>query len=92
MQAALDTLYAQSKNGYKFRELYDLIIDERNIKLAFRNIKKNRGSKTSGTNGKTILDIGEKDPSSLIKYVRARMSNFKPHPVRRIEIPKLDGI
>ncbi|QWU06386.1 group II intron reverse transcriptase/maturase [Heyndrickxia coagulans] len=91
MQAALDTLYAQSKNGYKFRELYDLIIDERNIKLAFRNIKKNRGSKTSGTNGKTILDIGEKDPSSLIKYVRARMSNFKPHPVRRIEIPKLDG-
>ena len=91
IQAELDTLYAQSKSGYRFRKLYDLIIDERNIKLAFRNIKKNHGSKTSGTNGNTILDIGEKDPEALIKYIRSRMADFKPHSVRRVEIPKQDG-
>lgn len=90
-QEVLDTLYAQSKNGYKFRRLYDLIIDERNIKLAYRNIKKNHGSKTSGTNGKTIFDIGEKDPKYLVNYVRYRMANFQPHSVRRVEIPKQDG-
>lgn len=91
MQVELDALYAQSKNGYTFRKLYDLIIDERNIKLAFRNIKKNHGSKTSGTNGNTILDIGEKDPKRLVNYVRYRMANFQPHSVRRVEIPKQDG-
>lgn len=76
VQEVLDTLYTQSKNGYVFRKLYDLIIDERNIKLAFRNIKKNHGSKTSGTNGNTILDIGEKNPKYLVNYVRYRMANF----------------
>ncbi|OZI10996.1 group II intron reverse transcriptase/maturase [Bacillaceae bacterium SAS-127] len=90
-QEELDTLYAQSKNGYTFRKLYDLIIDERNIKLAYRNIKKNHGSKTSGTNENTILDIGEKDPNRLIHYVRNRMVDFKPHSVRQVEIPKQDG-
>ncbi|MEC2075038.1 group II intron reverse transcriptase/maturase [Metabacillus fastidiosus] len=90
-QAELDKLYAQSKAGYKFRKLYDLIIDERNIKLAYRNIKKNYGSKTSGTNENTIIDIGGKDPNCLIQYVRHRMADFKPHSVRRVEIPKQDG-
>ncbi len=90
-QEVLDTLYARSKSGYRFHRLYELIIDERNIKLAYRNIKKNHGSKTSGTNGNTILDMAERNPQHLINYVRYRLANFQPHSIRRVEIPKQDG-
>nr|WP_324187175.1 hypothetical protein [Paraclostridium bifermentans] len=53
-QAIFDDLYKNSKNNYKFNKLMDLITNEHNIELAYRNIKKNTGSKTGGTNNKTI--------------------------------------
>lgn len=75
----------------RFTNLYDLIVSRENILLAYRNIKKNKGSKTKGVNATTILDIGKDNPERLISYVRNRMSNFQPMPVRRVEIPKDNG-
>lgn len=91
MQEEFDKLYEQSKNNKKFKHLLEIIVSEQNILLAFRNIKKNKGSKTSGTNNKTIIDIGNKNPQYLIKYVRSRLADFKPQTVRRVEIPKPNG-
>lgn len=54
MQGTFDNLYANSINNAKFKRLYNLIIAEENIKLAYRNLKTNKGSKTPGTDGKTI--------------------------------------
>ena len=90
-QAIYDELYSKAKENRRFTNLYDLIVSRENILLAYRNIKKNKGSKTKGVNATTILDIGKDNPERLISYVRNRMSNFQPMPVRRVEIPKDNG-
>lgn len=93
IQELFDDLYdkAKNKNSYKFYKLIDKITDERNIELAYRNIKKNTGSKTQGTNGHTIGDLANKSTEELVAYVRSRISNYTPHTVRRVEIPKPNG-
>ena len=55
--SAFDELYQQSKNGNNFYKLLEIIGSEQNICLAYRNLKTNSGSKTAGTDGKTIEDI-----------------------------------
>lgn len=90
-QETLDELYSKSKNGSHFTDLLSIITNEQNVLLAYRNIKKNSGSKTKGTNNSTIKDIGNMSSDELIDYVRIRLSNFKPHPVRRVEIEKDNG-
>ena len=93
IQDIFDDLYHKSKtkNNYKFYKLMDLITDERNIELAYRNIKKNTGSKTSGTNKHTIDDIARITNGDLVEYVKRRLQNYNPHTVRRVEIPKPNG-
>lgn len=90
-QEIFDDLYQQSQDGVCFSHLMELIASEQNILLAYRAIKKNKGSKTKGVNSTTIIEMGENQPEELIAYVRKRLKNFQPHAVRRVEIPKPDG-
>ncbi|MGL5717511.1 MAG: group II intron reverse transcriptase/maturase [Paraclostridium sp.] len=92
-QQIFDDLYHKSKNknNYKFYKLMDLITDERNIELAYRNIKKNTGSKTSGTNGHTIEDLARITNGDFVKYARNRLQNYQPQEIRRVNIPKGNG-
>lgn len=64
---------------------------EENIRLAYKSIKGNSGSKTAGTDGKTISDIKLIDEQSFVYAIRKRMEHYKPQSVRRVEIPKPDG-
>mgnify|MGYP000575709376 CR=1 FL=1 len=57
MQRVYDSLYSASKNGNNFYKLLEIIGSEENIRLAYRNLKSNKGSNTKGTDGKTIDDI-----------------------------------
>lgn len=91
MQHIFDNLYKQSKNNSNFTKLYDLITHDDNILLAYRTIKKNKGSKTAGTNRHTIKNIEQYDTEDFIKYIKARFSNYIPQKVRRVEIPKDNG-
>lgn len=91
IQYLLDDLYAKSKENKIFTNLMELILDERNILLAYRNIKKNKGSQTPGTNGKTIKDFGNLETDEVVSYVRNRLSNFSPMKVKFKEIPKPNG-
>ena len=56
-QKIQDKLYAESMDGKMFTKLVEIITLPENIKLAYRNIKKNKGSKTAGTDGKTIQHL-----------------------------------
>ena len=91
MTKVTDKLYAQSKNGNNFYKLYELIISENNILLAYRNIKRNTGSNTKGTDGKTVKDYADISVDELINIVRNRLANFQPMSVRRMFIPKTNG-
>lgn len=90
-QEMFDRLYAQSQNNENFKKLYELIIDERNIRLAYRNVKRNQGSLIIGTDNATIDNIAKRKENEIIDNVRERLKNYKPNKIRRIEIPKPDG-
>ncbi|MCM3738571.1 group II intron reverse transcriptase/maturase [Bacillus cytotoxicus] len=91
MQQIFDDLYAKSSEGYKFRNLFDIISSENNIKLAFRMIKSNTGSNTAGTDGLTIKDIKSMDIDKYVDMVQEKIKYFKPDSVKRVLIPKEDG-
>lgn len=91
MQEIYDNLYAKSRNNEVLNDLYDIIISEQNILLAYRNIKKNEGSSTAGVNKRTIKNWKTAKQEDYIRYVRQRLQNYFPHKVKRVEIPKPNG-
>jgi len=90
-QQEFDELYKKSKKNCKFTDLLSIITSEENIKLAYRNIKKNHGSKTAGTDGKTIQDLEKWQTETLINHIRKKLEYYEPQAIRRVEIPKPNG-
>ena len=90
-QNTLDELYTQSLNSANFKKLYERIISESNILLAYRNIKANPGSITEGTDNKTINDIAAMKNEQVIRLVQERLIRYRPQSVKRVEIPKVNG-
>ena len=91
LQNTLDKLYAESKNHCCFRQLMQYVASEDNIKRAYRNIKKNKGSKTAGADGNTIEDLNKWSISNLISHIQKRLKWYQPNKIRRVEIPKDNG-
>ena len=69
-------LYEDSLKGNKFDRLMPLIVSEQNIILAYRNICKNNGSKTPGTDGNVLFEP--------ILFVILRTINKTKHGNKRI--------
>ena len=84
-------LHQRAKNKEKFHYLYDIITSRNNILLAYRTIKSNKGSKTPGTDGKTILDIEKRTENELIEEIQKQLKNYRPKKVRRKLIEKDNG-
>ena len=91
MQPVFDKLYADSKHGKIFTGLMEIISCEENIRLAYRNIKRNGGSNTAGTDKLTIKDIEKLPVEQYVGIVQRKLMFYKPKPVRRVEIPKPNG-
>ena len=91
MQPILDELYAKSRTGTVFTNLLPLICSENNIKMAYRNIRKNAGSKTPGTDGRTIRSLDTWSTQRLVGHIQNKFNWYKPQSVRRVEIPKANG-
>ena len=70
MQLIFDELYAASVKGQRFCDLVELIKRPENIKLAYRNIRKNSGSRTSGVDNKTISDLNKWNENALVAHVQ----------------------
>ena len=84
-------LHQRAENKEKFHYLYDIITSRNNILLAYRTIKSNKGSKTPGTDGKTILDIENLTENELIEKIQKQLKNYRPKKVRRKLIEKDNG-
>jgi len=91
MQEIFDDLYKKSENNANFKNLMPIITSSENIRLAFRNLKTNKGSKTPGVDGKTIDDLKALTTEELISYVKKRLSSYNPHMIRRVFIEKNNG-
>lgn len=91
MQNIFDMLYAQSKEGKTFKNLYEHVVDNRNLELAYRNIRSNSGSNMAGVNGHTIKYWEAETTEDYLSYMKKRLQNYSPHKVKRVEIQKPNG-
>jgi group II intron reverse transcriptase/maturase len=91
MQERFDDLYKKSENGANFKDLMSIITSSKNIRLAYRNLKTNKGSKTPGVDSKTIEDLKALTTEKLINLVKERLSLYNPHMIRRVFIEKKNG-
>ena len=91
MQSTLDELYDKSSRGCTFTDLVPLMSSPSNIMLAYRNIRKNTGSRTPGTDHRTIRDLDKWDAGKLIRHIQNKFRWYQPQSVRRVEIPKGNG-
>ena len=91
MQLVFDEPYAASVKGQRFCNLVELIKRPENIKLAYRNIRKNSGSRTAGVDNKTISDLNKWNENALVAHVQRKLDWYIPNAVRRVEIPKDNG-
>ena len=91
MQKQFDMLYARSVDGQNFYDLLDIMQSRENIQLAYRNIKKNTGSKTAGFDGQTIEDIKQLKISTVVSTIQKMFIHYRPQAVRRVLIPKANG-
>lgn len=60
-QNTQDKLYADSLKGKIFKNLMNIVTCEENIKLAYRNIKSNKGIQTAGTDNENIDNLPNMD-------------------------------
>lgn len=91
MQYHFDSLYAQSANGQNFYGLLDLMQSDENIRLAYRNIKRNTGSRTAGYDELTIEDISQLSVVEVVSTIQRMFGRYTPKAVRRVFIPKANG-
>lgn len=91
MTDTFDMLYEKGQKNTCFDDLMTLIISEKNIRLAYRNIKMNGGSYTPGIDGQTIEYIKTLPLNDFVEMIQDQFSNYHPKEVRRIYIPKGNG-
>ena len=91
LQRTFDELYEKSQKGHKFSNLFEIIASDENIKLAYRNIKRNKGSKTAGVDGLTIKNVKKLSEEKFLEIIKKKLAWYSPKAVKRVEIPKPDG-
>ena len=91
MQDVLDNLYKLSEENFVFKDLISLILKPNNLRLAYRNIKTNKGSKTNGLSGKNIKHIAKMSLEYYLIIITMKILCYKPQIIKRVGIPKSNG-
>lgn len=74
----------------KLYSLIDKIYRRENLKKAFALVKRNNGA--PGIDGETVLDFKLNETENIdLLHEQLKTNTYTPQPVRRVEIPKLDG-
>ena len=89
-QQVLNALCEHSKDSdYRYERLYRILFNEEMFFIAYQRKYTNQGNMTPGTDGRTIdrmsIDRVQKIVASL------KDESYKPHPARRVYIPKKNG-
>jgi len=80
------------RKDLRLHDLYHLLHDRTWLREAHQHVCRNRGSRTAGCDGLTMGAFNadsEKQFSTLEEQLRTQ--TFRPHPVRRVYIPKKNG-
>ena len=85
----LEGLVKASKQGYKVRNLYEIMRQEDIWLQAYANIYSNKGALTKGIDDNTLDGMSKRRISNLINHLKE--GTYKPKPVRRVNIPKQNG-
>jgi len=93
MQAKLHR-WAVADPGRRFDDLFNFVYDPGTLLVAFARVAGNRGARTPGVDGVTVVDIEEQvGLPGFLDDLRAAVKDgsFRPLPVRERKIPKPGG-
>lgn len=91
MTPTFDLLFKESSENAIFKNLMQYIVSDDNLLLAYRNIKRNKGSYTAGIDKLTIKDIEKLSTNEYLSIMKKRFSWYQPRRVKRVDIPKPNG-
>ena len=80
---------ARTNPERSFEKIYRVISTETWLTEAWKRIRQNKGSKTAGVDGQTKNDVDETLITRLAE--KLQKGEYKPTPVRRVNIPKANG-
>lgn len=86
-----DALHEQATKQIRFTKLMKYITSDENLLLAYRNIKKNKGSLTASSDKLTIRHIEKLPQQTYLNKMKNKFRNYIPRKVRRVDIPKSNG-
>lgn len=85
-------LYARSMEhpDYVFRKLWGLVVDPRNLRVAYDRVASNRGRRTAGVDRVTVAQVDARGIAGFLDELRVELrgNTYLPMPVRRLLIPK----
>ncbi|MCE5221281.1 MAG: hypothetical protein LLF98_08445 [Clostridium sp.] len=73
IQSIFDNLYNQSSSNKKFTKLMQYISSKNNILLAYRKIKKNKGSTTVGTDSLDISYFKDINTGEFVVHIQNKL-------------------
>ncbi len=73
-----------------YYSLYDRMLSYKSLEIAFKKVKASKGA--AGIDGQTIGDFAKSQEQNLSVLIHElRTKQYRPQPVKRVEIPKPDG-
>jgi len=76
----------------KWYSLIDKVYSVSNLGAAYESVKRNKGSRTAGIDGQSMLEFGKNLDAELSKLSKElRTGHYAPSPVKRVWIVKPDG-
>jgi retron-type reverse transcriptase len=86
------SVWAEQDKSHRLYDLYHLLHDREWLRLAHEHVAHNAGNMTAGCDGVTMALFDENLEGNLHQLGQElRSETFKPYPVRRVYILKLQG-
>jgi RNA-directed DNA polymerase len=84
--------WAAADRSRRFDDLYNLVCDPAFLVVAWARVRRNKGARSAGVDGRTPRSIGPR-AGQMLEELRddLKARRFRPAPVREKMIPKASG-